>query len=239
MWRRPWEIVENIPEHGNAHTLVLRPIGHKGFTFQPGQFAWLNSGPTPFHFEQHPISLSSSAEIGPGDEVAFTIKRLGNWSGSDVPALKPGMRIWVDGPYGVFSLDQEQGPGYVLIGGGIGITPFRSMCETLAAREDNRPVILFYCSQDYDDLTFREEIEQLGKKMNLKVVYVLERPGKDWRGEEGHLTAEMILRHLPGQYKRFQYFICGPPHLMDAMERVLPRIGVAAESIHTERFDLV
>jgi predicted ferric reductase len=55
--------------------------------------------------------------VSPGGCIAFTIKALGDWSGKIVPAIKPGARIWVDGPYGVFSADREQGPGYVLIGG--------------------------------------------------------------------------------------------------------------------------
>jgi len=85
IWRRPWEVVENIKEHGNARTLILRPIDHDGFTFEPGQFAWLNMGKTPFHFEQHPISISTSAENGWNGEIGFTIKALGDWSDSVVP----------------------------------------------------------------------------------------------------------------------------------------------------------
>jgi predicted ferric reductase len=237
-WRGPWEVSEIISEHGNAQTLVLRPLGHDGFDFAPGQFAWLNLGKTPCHFEQHPISISSSAEKEQGSSIAFTIRALGDWSGKLVPALKRGARIWVDGPYGVFSSDREQGPGYVLIGGGVGITPLHSMCETMAMREDNRPVVLFYSSRDYEDITFRQEFEQLKTRMNLKTVYVLQEPGNGWVGENGRINAEMLLRHLPRQYKRFQFFVCGPPPLMDSMEEVLPTIGISPESTHTERFEI-
>jgi predicted ferric reductase len=196
-WRRPWKVIDNIPERGNACTLVLHPIGHPGFAFEPGQFAWLTMASTPFHFGQHPISISSSAEEPAGGDIAFTIKVLGDWSGKAVPSVKPGTRVWVDGPYGVFSADREQGPGYVLIGGGIGITPLRSMCETLAAREDLRPVVLFYGCRDYESLTFREEFNNLTAKMNLKVVYVLEQPSASWKGEKGFIDADLLRRHLP------------------------------------------
>ncbi len=238
LWQRPWEVIQTIPEAGSALTLVVHPVGHDGFDFEPGQFAWLNMGRTPFHFEQHPISFSSSAERERGGAIAFTIRALGDWSGKIVPAIKPGMRIWVDGPYGVFSSDQQQGPGYVLIAGGIGITPLRSICETMAMREDYRPIIVFYASRDYQDITFREDFERLQTRMNLKVVYVLQESDQNWIGETGHITTEMLLRHLPPQYKRFQYFVCGPSPLMDAMERALPSIGVPPESVHTERFDI-
>lgn len=212
-WRRPWTVIDNIPERGKAHTLVVHPVGHLGFSFEPGQFAWLTMGSTPFHFEQHPIAISSSAETPAGGDIAFTIKALGDWSGRVVPSVKPGTRVWVDGPYGVFSIDREQGPGYVLIGGGIGIAPLRSMCETLAAREDVRPVVLFYGCGDYEALTFRDEFDRLTARMNLKIVYVLEQPSASWSGEKGFIDAGMLCRHLPMQYRRFQYFICGPTPL--------------------------
>lgn len=237
-WRRPWSVIANIAERGNAQTLVLHPEGHPGFAFEPGQFAWLIMGSTPFHFEQHPISISSSAEIPPGGDIAFTIKALGDWSKNVVPSVKPGTPVWIDGPYGVFSCDREQGPGYVLIGGGIGITPLRSMCETLADREDTRPVILFYGCRDYEGLTLREELDQLVPRMNLKLVYVLEHPTALWQGERGFITVDVLRRHLPRQYRRLQYFICGPPALMDAMERVLPEMGVPQKLVHTERFEM-
>jgi ferredoxin-NADP reductase len=49
----------------------------------------------------------------------------------------------------------------------------------------------------------------------------------------------LLRRYLPKQYKRFQYFICGPLPMMDAMEKLLPQMGIAPEYIHTERFDIV
>jgi len=238
-WRQPWEVIRNIPEHGHACTLVLHPVGHAGFTFEPGQFAWLTTGSTPFHLEQHPIAISSSAEMPLGANIAFTIKSLGDWSSRVVDSVKAGTRVWVDGPYGVFSIDREQGPGYVLIGGGIGITPLRSMCETLAAREDVRPVVLFYGCRNYENLTFREEFDKLTLRMNLKLVYVLEQPNAAWNGEKGIITADVLRHHLPRQYRRFQYFICGPAPLMDAMEKILPDMGIPQRLIHTERFDMV
>jgi predicted ferric reductase len=238
-WQRPWEVTGNVVERGNARTLVLKPVGHDGFTFEPGQFAWINTGKTPFHRDQHPISLSSCAYDEPGREVSFTIKDLGDWSGTTVPSLKPGSRVWLDGPYGVFTADREQGPGYVLIAGGVGITPFYSMCLTFAERGDRRPVYLFYASGVEESLTLRNELDSLQERLNLTVIYILANPGADWKGETGYLTAEILTRHLPKQFQRMQYFVCGPPRMMDAMEKIIPEMGVPEEQIHTERFDMV
>jgi predicted ferric reductase len=238
-WNKKWEVVENRQEQGNARTLVLKPLEHKGFSFEPGQFAWLKTGRTPFGLGQHPISMSSGGDVPPGGQVSFTIKNLGDWSGQEVPALQPGHRMWLFGPHGVFSIDREQAMGYVFIGGGIGITPLYSMCQTMAEREDVRPVLLFYASNDWDDLTLRQELEELTGRMNLQIVYVLNEPPEGWEGETGYITSEVLSRYLPKQYKRFAYLICGPKPLMDAMEVALPELGVPPELVHTERFDMV
>ncbi len=237
--RRPWEVESVVPERGRAVTLRLRPVGHPGFSFEPGQFCWLNMGRSPFHLEQHPISMSSSAEVPPDGAVAFTIRDLGDWSGKVVPALRPGDRVWVDGPYGVFSPDREEGPGYVLVGGGIGVTPLVSMVETLADRRDRRPVILFHGAHGEGDLTLAERLESLRGRLDLSVIPVLEHPPPGWTGETGLIGADTLRRHLPREHGRFQYFVCGPPPLMDSMERVLPSLGIPAARIHSERFEMV
>jgi predicted ferric reductase len=238
-WSKKWEVVENREERGDSRTLVLKPVGHDGFDFEPGQFSWLKTGSTPFGLGQHPISMSSAGDVPPGGEVRFTIKNLGDWSGEEVPAIKPGDTMWLDGPHGVFSSDREQGMGYVLIGGGVGITPLYSMCQTLAEREDVRPVLLFYGAQDWETATFRDELAELEGRMNVQVIYVLSDPPEGWEGESGYITGDILQRYLPKQYKRFVYLICGPEPLMDAMEEALPALGVPQERVQTERFDMV
>jgi len=69
---------------------------------------------------------------------------------------------------------------------------------------------------------------------------VLARPSDTWTGERGFITAELLKRHLPDRLREhFQYFVCGPNPLMDAMESALPSIGIPADRVHTERFDMV
>jgi predicted ferric reductase len=238
-WNKTWEVIENRQERGDSRTLVLKPVGHDGYSFQPGQFAWLKTGNTPFGPGQHPISMSSPGDVEPGGKVAFTIKDLGDWSGEEVPALKPGDRIWLDGPHGVFTMDRKQAMGYVFIAGGVGITPLYSMLQTMIDREDVRPVLLFYGGDKWEGLTLREELDALTSRMNLKIIYVLNKSHEGWEGETGYVTGEVLQRYLPKQYKRFVYFICGPDPMMDAMEETLPQLGVPRENIQTERFAMV
>jgi predicted ferric reductase len=240
-WRTPWILIENRVERGDSRTLVLEPEGHAGWSFEPGQFAWIKTGRTPFHIGQHPISISSRADVEKGGQVAFTIRNLGDWSGQDVPALEPGQRVWLDGPHGVFTMDRHQAMGYVLIGGGVGITPLYSMLQTMIEREDVRPVLLYYGANDAENMTFLEEFESMSNsgQLNFTFVPVLNTPEEDWQGETGYINADILRRYLPKQYKRFMYLICGPKPLMDAMEEALPELGVPPHSVLTERFDMI
>lgn len=240
LWR-PWRVIENRPELGRSRTLRLTPDGHSGWGFEGGQFAWINLGRWPFNYAQHPISLSSSSEPAlETGEVALTIKDLGDWSGKRVAAVQSGDRVWLDGPHGVFTIDRIQGPGYVFIAGGVGITPIHSMLATMADRGDLRPVILFFAGRDADSLTLREEVLALRTRLNLQVVMTLTDPPPIWGGETGRVTPQMLLRYLPEKaYRRWMYIICGPNPMIDAMEAALETIDVPPEKVHAERFDMV
>ncbi len=234
--RRPWRVEEVRAERGSAWTLVLAPVGHAGFRFQPGQFGWLIVGRSPFALTQHPFSFSSSAEDS--GRIAFTIKSRGDFT-STVRSIVPGTRAYVEGPYGMFTMERHEGPGFVLVAGGVGITPLISMMRTMADRRDTRPVTLVYGNRDWESVTFREELESLAARMTLKIVHVLEKPNDEWSGERGYITAELLRRHLPDGRERMRYFVCGPPPMMDALEQSLVAVGVPDEHVVTERFEMV
>jgi predicted ferric reductase len=238
---RPWRVIEIRPELGRSRTLRLAPDGHSGCSFEGGQFAWINLARWPFTYPQHPISFSSSGELASETrEVAFTIKALGDWSGERVAAVQSGDRVWLDGPHGVFTIDRIQGPGYVFIAGGVGITPIHSMLATMADRGDLRPVILFFAGQEADSLTLREEVLALRARLSLRIVMTLTDPPPAWDGETGRITPQMLLRYLPEKaYRRWMYIICGPNPMIDAMESALETIDVPPEKVHAERFDMV
>jgi predicted ferric reductase len=237
--RRPWRVVRVDADRGGASTLVIEPVGHQGFRFDPGQFGWIAVGRSPFAITQHPFSFSSAADPPPGGPVAMTIKAAGDFT-KTVPDVTPGTRVYLDGPHGVFSMDRRQAPGYVFIAGGVGVTPLYSMLLTMREREDVRPVTLFYASATWDDVVFRDELAELSESMpNLRVVHVLERPPEGWTGESGYITPDVLRRHLPSQYRRYEYLICGSSVMMDAMEKALTEVGVPFRQVSTERFDMV
>lgn len=239
MGRRPWVVVENRHETADVRLLRVRPIGHSGFPFDPGQFAWLVTGRSPWSVQQHPLSIASSAERAAGDDIEFAVRASGDWSATVVPALVPGSRVWVDGPFGAFTIDRRIAQGFVLIAGGIGIAPLRAMLQTMRDRGDRRHVLLIYAARDEAHLAFRGELEALRRAMNLDVVFVAESAGAEWDGARGLVTEDLLRRHLPPQFRRYGYFVCGPAAMMDAVEAALGRLGVAGAAIDTERFIMV
>jgi predicted ferric reductase len=237
MRSRPWRLERVGGERGRTTTLGMRPPAGTAFRFDPGQFAWFAFGRSPFSLTQHPFSFSSSSERAERGEVEIAVRALGDFT-SRVHELEPGTTVYVDGPHGVFSMDQDEGPGFGFIAGGVGVTGLLSMLRTMADRDDPRPALLVYANRDWEGVAFREELERLEGEMDLTVVHVLERPPDGWTGETGYVTADLLARHLPPRYRRFQFFICGPGPMMDAAEAALTALGVPAERIHTERFDM-
>ena len=236
MLRRPYDIVDVRPERGNAWTVAVQPRAHQGFRYHPGQFAWLTLRASPIAMREHPFSMSSSP--APSGRLEFTIKELGDFTAT-IKSVGVGETAYVDGPYGAFTIDRHQAPGYVLIAGGIGIAPLMSMLRALADRGDARPHILFYAYRRWERLTFREAIEALRSRLNMHVVYVLAEPPDGWDGETGRIDADVLRRHLPTDRRNLHYFICGPEAMTQAVERALYGLGVPMRQLHTELFDLV
>jgi predicted ferric reductase len=236
MLRRPYRVAEIRAERDDARTLVMRPDGHSGFRFSPGQFGWLTLWGSPFKITGHPFSFSSSAEA-PDGRVEMTIKNLGDFT-STIASVATGQRIYLDGPYGAFTIGNPADM-HVLIAGGVGITPMMSMIRTLADRGDKRPTILLYGGRDWDSLIFRDELEAIKARLNLSVVYVLSNPPEGWQGEKGYVNAEVFRRHLPPPFDAHEYFICGPNVMMDAIEKTLGDLGVPLSKYHSERYNFV
>lgn len=122
---------------------------------------------------------------------------------------------------------------------GLGIVPVISMLRTFADRDDPRPCYLFYASRTLESTTFLEEVRALERRLSLTLVLVLENPPRHWTGERGRIEESVIRRRLPQNYPRMQFFICGPPPMLDAMESALAEIGVPTAHFYTERFVFV
>lgn len=233
--KRPYRIRRVDEERDQSWSLTLEPDGHPGMRFRPGQFTWVTINDSPFTLQQHPFSFSSSAR---SREVRLTAKDLGDFTAT-WKDMEPGTPVFLEGPFGSFIPDPSPDTGLFMIMGGIGVTPAMGILRTLHDDGDRRPVTLIYGNQTWEDITFREELDELSRSLNLQVVHLLEDPHEGWEGEEGFVTDELLEKYLPDQPNTFQYFICGPKPLMDIAEVELDRLGVDWNRVYSERFNIV
>jgi 3-phenylpropionate/trans-cinnamate dioxygenase ferredoxin reductase subunit len=236
MMKKPYVVEEIRPERGDVWTLALRPLGHEGFTFQPGQFAWLTLNITPLSMREHPFSMSSSGDRP--ERLEFGIKAVGDYT-KRIKDYEPGTRAFLDGPYGVFTIDRYwDSAGFVLIAGGIGITPIFSILLTAAEQQDDRPFLLIYSSATWDEVTYREELADLEQGLDLTIVHVLRKAEDDWDGETGYVDKELLERYIPIHQGSRHYFICAASVMMDTIERALFESDVPPTNVHMEHYNL-
>lgn len=236
--RQPYRVVEVRPERSCSWTLVLEAEEHGGLKFDAGQYVWLTLRDSPFSLQQHPFSIASSAAHSA--RVELTIKEFGDFTGS-VQGVRPGARAYLEGPFGVFTLEAQPLDGAVLIMGGIGITPAMSILRTCRDRGERRPLILIYANKNWEEAAFREELEELQGGLDLKIVHVLNDPPENWQGEVGFITREVLERHWPSDYpeRDYHFFVCGPPAMTEMVEQGLAAQGVPLWNRSVERFDMV
>ncbi|MDT4944993.1 MAG: hypothetical protein QOH14_1726, partial [Pseudonocardiales bacterium] len=235
--RRRAYVVEDVrPVSGNAVTITVRAHGHAGLPFHAGQFAWLKIGSSPFVFEEHPFTIASTAEHP--DLKEFTIKALGDFSELLI-GLRPGRRIYLDGPYGAFTFEGVRNSGFVFIAGGVGITPMLSMLRTLADRGDQAHHELVVGARSASEIMARQDIEELRSRLDLTITEVVQSAPAGWPGELGRIDAALLDRVLPRRSRHHDYFVCGPPGMVVAVGRHLRDRGIPPRRIHTEQFEVI
>ncbi|MDO8827279.1 ferredoxin reductase family protein [Methylophaga sp.] len=242
LWRpyrlkqRPWRVVESDEIRADSTVLILVADGHTGMNFKPGQFAWLTLGDSPFSIQQHPFSMASSATHP--ERLEFVIKEAGDFT-DYLSRVKAGDKAFLEGPYGVFTLDPKAVRRAVFVGGGIGITPVLSMIRSRLAEENYTPMWLIYANKSEDEIIMRDTLEVFTQKLSFTIVHVLSDPSDEWMGESGYVDGDLLDEYLPEDADDIDYFVCGPPPMMDLVEPELQKRGVNARRIYSERFDLV
>ncbi len=233
---RPYRVAEVSAEPGRCWRLRLEPEGHEGFRFAPGQFVWISLGRSPLRAQEHPFSISGSAEDAPALE--FTIKELGDFTGT-IGETEVGTVAYVDGPHGIFTVDRHpSAPGFLMIAGGVGIAPMVGMLRAMADRGDERPVRLVYGTRAWDATPLRDDLKELEARMDLRVHHVFEEPHEGWDGAVGWPTPELVREALSELPDGALCFMCGPQPLTDMAQDALLEAGVPLRRIHSELFQM-
>jgi glycine betaine catabolism B len=200
--------------------------------YKPGQFMFVTLKQGEKELSKH-FSFSSSPTEK--DHIELTKKFTDHEYSLALKSVKVGDWARIDAPYGQFTFEGEY-PKITLLGGGIGITPFMSICKNATDESLNSKITLFYGCRTEKDLTFKKELEALAEKnKNLSLVLMVNEPTAQWKGVTGIINAEIVKQHLP-DYKENMFYTCGPPPMVEAMEKLVLNLGLPKENLKREYF---
>jgi predicted ferric reductase len=174
---------------------------------------------------QHPYSLSAA----PTDKLMrITVKNLGDHS-ADVIHIRPGVRVFMEGPYGAFTKNRATRKHVLLVGGGVGITPIRAIAEEFG---DTVNMDLIYRVSNEDELILKEELEYLAERSNgaLKIHYLV---GSRYQHP---INAKSIQKIAP-YFADSDIYVCGPEAMVEALRKAAREVGVPKNRFHDEAFE--
>lgn len=155
---------------------------------------------------------------------------------------KPGDKVMVSGPYGEFHIKPTK-KEMVYIGGGAGMAPLRShifhMFHTEKMRD--RKVSYWYGGRSGKELFYQDDFEAIEKEFdNFKFHIALSEPLPDenWTGYKGFIHQVLYENYLKNhpEPEEIEYYICGPPMMLSAVQKMLGDLGVPDENIAYDDF---
>jgi len=154
--------------------------------------------------------------------------------------VQEGVRLLVKAPSGHFHLMADESLPIVLVGGGIGITPMLSILNSVMYSGTSREVWLYYGVRNGAEHVMKEHLESLQKvhpNFHLHVCYSSPAEG-DMEGVDYHHSGRIDLQLLRSTLKlmRYQFYVCGPRQMMEALVPALAEWGVATDDIFYESF---
>ncbi|MEM4282280.1 MAG: FAD-dependent oxidoreductase [Candidatus Woesearchaeota archaeon] len=147
-----------------------------------------------------------------------------------------GAQFGLEGPFGSLILDKSKRP-VVLIAGGIGIAPFRSIILQAVHEGLEREITLIYSEKRPEDAVFLEELSKI-KVPKFKLVVTMTRAGqssKKWQGRVGRINEKLLKECIPA-IEEALYYVVGLPEMVRSVKALLLALGVKAENIKEEIF---
>ncbi|HTZ92159.1 MAG TPA: ferredoxin reductase [Streptosporangiaceae bacterium] len=220
------------PETSSVRTIALDVPGWDGH--QAGQHLDIRLTADDGYMAERSYSIASA----PGEPVEITVERLddGEVSPYLTEELRVGDKIEIRGPIGgYFVWDGADMTPVLLVAGGSGVVPFRSMLRHRARTGSAAPFRLLYSARSLPDVIYRTELDMPGA--GADIVYTLTRqqpPG--WAGHSGRVDAELLQEVAwPGDRQPLAY-VCGPTAFVEIVAAGLVSLGYPPDRVKTERY---
>lgn len=223
--RHRLRVAEVVEESNDMVSIYIEGRRLEDLEVQAGQyFRWrfLARG---CWWQAHPFSLSAAPN---GRWLRLTVKAAGNHT-ADLQNLRPGVRIFAEGPWGIFTAEHRRRPAAMLIAGGSGIAPIRALMEELPTG-----MIVLYRARSLDEIVFRDELEWLADERQATLRYVL---GSRDDPEPRWAFSPDGMREIAPDLRRRDVYLCGPPGIVDASMAALRRLRVPRRQIHLDPFE--
>jgi predicted ferric reductase len=175
--------------------------------------------------QAHPFSLSAAPN---GQWLRVTVRAVGDHT-ARLRGLRPGTRVYVEGPTGDFTADRRTRTDALLIAGGSGIAPIRALLEELPAG-----TVVVYRASTADDLLFRQELEWLAQARGATLWYLV---GARDEPRTRHFLTPGGMRELVPDVASRDVYLCGPEGLVAQAQRTLRKLGLARRQIHLDPFE--
>ena len=181
----------------------------------------------------HPFSVSAAPN---SRFVRFTIGNRGDDT-SLLQTIKPGTRIVLEGPYGVFTEARRSREKVTLICAGIGAPPIRSLAESMAARPGDINII--YRTRQTDDAALVDELTDLSQRRGFKLTLLEGGRGgaNSWMpAHPENIPDHARISVIAPWISESDVFICGPAAWTRSVKKSLLRAGTPEHQIHAEEF---
>ena len=228
--------VESVRPEANRTTSIViggKRVGSLGA--EAGQFFMLRVLTAKQWWRPHPFSVSAS----PSNTIRFTVGNRGDDT-SLLQEIRPGTRVVLEGPFGVFSESKRTKQHVLLLAAGIGVAPIRALAESLAS--DPGDVTVVYRVTDRSDASLLDEVERICRERN-HALHVLDGPRPNG---PGFLPKQQAGEQIAPEYARLlalapfaaesDIYICGPSSWSNAAVQALKKLNVPKASIHVEEF---
>jgi ferredoxin-NADP reductase/Na+-translocating ferredoxin:NAD+ oxidoreductase RnfD subunit len=222
----------------SSDTYVFAFDGQKDFKFIPGQYMeWtLPHRKVDSRGNRRYFSISSSPTE---NEVAMTVKFYNPSSSykKELVNLSVGNKIIATQVAGDFVLPKNLKQPLVLIAGGVGIAPFRSMIQYVIDKNLSVDIILLFTNRTVNDILFSETFER-AKVNGVRTIYNLtdmQNLPQDWAGSSDYITDKKIMELIP-DYKNRTYYLSGPQLMVRNFDQALKSAGISQEQIKMDFF---